>query len=69
MIEITSELLNSKFDNFMYIFGYPDAYKVRSCMTLFDYAIPNNNLFRQVIDKFCQGLEDNDTIKILQSIH
>ena len=69
LIEITSELLNSKFDNFMYIFGYPDAYKVRSCMTLFNYAIPNNNLFRQVIDKFCQGLEDNDTIKILQSIH
>ena len=53
----------------MYIFGYPDTYKVRSCMTLFNYAIPNNNLFRQVIDKFCQGLEDNDTIRILQSIH
>lgn len=65
LIEITSELLNIRTDDPMTVFGYPDAYKVRSCMTLFKYAAPENDLFQRVLDKFCQGKEDNRTLEKL----
>lgn len=66
LIEITSALLNIKTDDPMQVFGYPDAYKIRSCMTLFKYAVPNDNLFQHILDKFCQGIEDDKTLKLLE---
>ena len=41
--EITSVLLDIETDDPMIVFGYPDAFKLRSCMTLFKYATPDNN--------------------------
>ena len=49
----------------MVVFGYPEAYKVRSCMTLFKYAAPEQELFQKVLDKFCRGMEDDKTVEIL----
>lgn len=63
--EITSVLLDIETDDPMIVFGYPDAFKLRSCMTLFKYAAPDNDLFQKVLDKFCQGIEDDKTVKIL----
>lgn len=63
--EITSVLLDIEIDDPMIVFGYPDAYKVRSCMTLFKYAAPENDLFQRVLDKFCRGMEDDKTVEIL----
>lgn len=38
---------------------------VRSCMTLFKYAAPEQELFQKVLDKFCRGMEDDKTVEIL----
>ena len=65
LIEITEELLKIQTDDPMMVFGYPDAYKVRSCMTLFKYAAPEQELFQKVLDKFCRGMEDDKTVEIL----
>ena len=65
LLEITEELLNIKTDDSMTVFGYPDAFKVRSCMTLFKHAAPEQELFQKVLDKFCRGVEDEKTLKIL----
>lgn len=63
LIEITSELLHIRTDDPMVVFGYPDAFKLRSCMTLFKLTAPENDLFQRVLDKFCQGQEDDETLK------
>lgn len=63
--EITRVLLDIETDDPMIVFGYPDAFKLRSCMTLFKYAVPDNDLFQKVLDKFCQGNEDDNTVEQL----
>ena len=65
LIEITEELLKIQTDDPMTVFGYLDAYKVRSCMTLFKYAAPEQELFQKVLDKFCRGAEDDKTVEKL----
>lgn len=65
LLEITEELLNIQTDDPMAAFGYPDAFKVRSCMTLFKHAVPEQELFQKVLDKFCRGVEDENTVKLL----
>lgn len=53
------------FDDLMTVFGYPDAYKVRSCMILFKYAASEQELFPKVLDNFFRGMEDDKTMEIL----
>lgn len=65
LIEITEAILNIETDDPMAVFGYPDAYKLHSCMTLFKYAAPEQELFQKVLDKFCRGNEDEKTLDIL----
>jgi uncharacterized protein (DUF1810 family) len=40
------------------IFGELDAMKVRSCMTLFVRAAPDEPLFQQVLDRYYDGIPD-----------
>lgn len=63
--EITETLLDIESDDPMTVFGYPDAFKVRSCMTLFKHAASEQELFQRVLDKFCRGNEDEKTLDIL----
>ena len=65
LTEITGVLLDIDNDDPMAVFGYIDSYKLRSCMTLFKYAAPEQELFQQVLDKFCRGIEDDKTVRIL----
>ncbi|MBP3380277.1 MAG: DUF1810 family protein [Ruminococcus sp.] len=65
LIEITETLLDIESDDLMAVFGYPDAFKLRSCMTLFKHAAPEQDLFQKVLDKFCRGNEDEKTLDIL----
>lgn len=65
LLEITRVLLNIETDDPMAVFGYTDAFKVRSCMTLFKHVAPEQELFPKVLDKFCRGNEDEKTLKIL----
>ncbi len=55
LIEITEELLKIGTDDPMAVFGYPDAYKVRSCMTLFKYAASEQELFQKGLDSLSSG--------------
>ncbi|MCD8237504.1 MAG: DUF1810 domain-containing protein [Prevotellaceae bacterium] len=46
------------------IFGFTDAAKVRSSMTLF-YLASNNVIFKQVLDKYYNGIPCQDTLYAL----
>ena len=46
------------------IFGSPDDLKFRSCMTLFAQAT-GEPLFRRALDKFFDGREDEQTLRLL----
>ena len=47
------------------VFGYPDYLKLRSCMTLFAEAVPDD-VFQKVLDKFYGGEKDGRTLEILE---
>ena len=63
--EIVSELLKLETDDPVSILGRMDAFKLRSCMTLFRQVAPENELFQKVLDKYCMGIEDDRTLGIL----
>lgn len=67
MLEICGELLklNDTADNIM---GWPDNMKLRSSMTLFNEAIPEEEIFKRVLDKFYNGELDPMTIELLNRI-
>jgi uncharacterized protein (DUF1810 family) len=47
------------------IFGYPDDLKLRSSMTLFASATPDNQVFRDALQKYFAGEVDRLTIEEL----
>jgi len=49
------------------IFGSPDDWKLRSSMTLFDHAAPEDLLFRQVLERYFNGATDQATLDRLGS--
>ena len=62
--EITSAFLDSVGKNAQDVFGYLDAMKVRSCMTLFN-EVSEDDLFRNVLVRYYSGLADEKTLAIL----
>ncbi|MBR1528671.1 MAG: DUF1810 family protein [Oscillospiraceae bacterium] len=65
LLSITETLLQSKTSDPVVIFGKTDAYKLRSCMTLFSEIAPEYPVFEQALEKFCLGGKDENTIRIL----
>jgi uncharacterized protein (DUF1810 family) len=49
------------------IFGWPDNLKVRSSMTLFARATPDNADFLRLLEKFYGGEEDPATVALLSA--
>jgi uncharacterized protein (DUF1810 family) len=49
------------------VLGSIDAMKLRSSMTLFTRADPQQAVFRQVLNRYFQGSEDHETIRRLDS--
>jgi uncharacterized protein (DUF1810 family) len=47
------------------IFGSPDDLKFRSCMTLFEVAVPEVQLFGQALDRWFAGKRDDRTLELL----
>lgn len=47
------------------IFGPVDSFKFRSSMTLFAMAAPDNQIFRQALDKYYGGEDDPKTLALL----
>lgn len=65
LIEISEALLRIDTNDPMDVFWYPDDLKLRSCMTLFAVAAPEETVFRKVLDKFFNGRMDRATLEIL----
>ena len=64
LIEI-SEALLSLDDDITNIMGYPDNLKLKSSMTLFDYA-SSIDTFSKVLDKFYDGKKDDKTLSLIR---
>ena len=50
LIECTAIILDVHTKSAEDIFGYPDYLKLKSCMTLFNYAVPKHKLFADVLN-------------------
>ncbi len=50
------------------IFGSPDYLKLCSSMTLFAEAVPEEDVFRKVLDKYYGGKKDERTLDILKRL-
>ena len=48
------------------IFGAPDDLKFRSCMTLFQCAVPDEALFGDALRRYCGGAPDARTLALLR---
>jgi uncharacterized protein (DUF1810 family) len=49
------------------IFGSPDDRKLRSSLTLFEQAAPEDPIFRQALDRYFGGAVDQATLDLLRS--
>lgn len=68
LIEIAQELYNLKGKTVTQILGTPDDMKLRSCMTLFANVKNANPLFNNVLEKYFNGVPDELTLHLLNSI-
>lgn len=66
--EISNVLLGLNTNDASTVMGYPDDLKLRSSMTLFDEAAPDEIVFQKVLDKFYDGKKDERTVSILKEI-
>lgn len=66
LLEISAALLDLETNNAREVMGSPDHLKLKSSMTLFAMAEPNIPIFKQVIDKYYDGVMDEKTMKILK---
>ena len=64
--EITSAVLALETDDIVTVFETIDAYKLRSCMTLFSLLYPDDELFEKVLEKYCMGMCDEMTIELMK---
>lgn len=67
LLEISNELLKLNETNILKIFTYPDNLKLQSSMTLFNYIYPNK-VFKQVLNKFYNGILDDKTMEIIKNM-
>lgn len=65
LVEISEALLKLECNDAREIFGGIDKKKLKSCMTLFLLAEPENEVFRGVLEKFFCGKIDERTKKIV----
>lgn len=65
LAEICAALLALSTSDPVSIFGLTDAYKLRASMTLFSLAVPEEEIFRTILDKFCLGMQDEKTLELL----
>ena len=66
LLEISNVLLRIPSDDPEEVMGYPDDLKLRSCMTLFQKAAPEEEVFRKVLEKFFGGEGDPRTLDMLR---
>lgn len=65
LLEISEALLTLSSNNATEVMGIPDDMKLRSSMTLFMAAAPEQPVFEKVLDKFFNGKPDRWTLQLL----
>ena len=66
LLEISGALLGLESSDPSEVMGYPDDLKLRSSMTLFALAEPENPIFPAVLRKFFHGIMDERTVAIVE---
>ncbi|MDJ1506140.1 DUF1810 domain-containing protein [Xanthocytophaga agilis] len=66
LIEISQAVLQLEGKTANQIFGSPDDLKLCSCMTLFANVKDADPVFKNVINTFFKGIQDQKTLDILQ---
>ena len=67
LLEISEALLELETNDANRVFGYPDDMKLKSSMTLFLEAFPQEKVFQKVLDKFFHGMKDQKTVNLLKN--
>lgn len=65
LVEISGALTELETDDAYQVFGSPDNMKLRSSMTLFSIAAPQQEVFQKVLNKFFGGERDRRTLALL----
>lgn len=65
LLEISAALLDLDTSDARQVMGSPDHLKLRSSMTLFAVADPDIPVFREVLDKYYNGVMDEKTLNII----
>ena len=65
LLKLCNVVENLEVDDINQIFPFPDNLKLRSSMTLFSIANPDEKIFRKIIDKFYDGVLDEKTIELI----
>ncbi|RBY91033.1 DUF1810 domain-containing protein [Blastococcus sp. TF02A-30] len=65
LVECARALTGLDVDDPVQVMGPVDAQKLRSSMTLFAHADPDQPVFRQVLDHYFGGAEDDATTSLL----
>ena len=65
LTEISKTLLDADAFDLVSVFSMLDAFKLRASMTLFNRISGGNSVFQQVLDKYCFGVEDSFTNRIM----
>lgn len=66
MIELCESLLSLETNDAVEVFDWPDDMKLKSSMTLFEKAAPDQEVFGRVLAKFFGGERDEKTIELLK---
>uniref|UniRef100_UPI004055B9E1 DUF1810 domain-containing protein n=1 Tax=Agathobacter sp. TaxID=2021311 RepID=UPI004055B9E1 len=66
LIEISQALLDCGNDDIEDIMGFPDNFKLCSCMTLFELVAPKIDVFGKVLNKFFGGQRDKGTLELVK---
>ena len=65
IVEISEALLVLDTSDASAVMGYPDDLKLRSSMTLFELAAPEQPVFGRVLEKYYSGRRDRRTLELL----
>ena len=66
LTKISQALLDLPGNDPVDVMGVPDYLKLRSSMTLFALAAPDEPVFQLVLDKYYNGEPDSQTIRLLE---
>jgi uncharacterized protein (DUF1810 family) len=66
LVEITQAMLEIENKTALEILGRPDERKLKSCMTLFGLLPETSKCFRQVLEKYYNGEQDERTLQFIE---